>query len=166
MAPGSLSPWERLANITALRRLLLLAALAVLWQGYALWLDNPLIFPPFTDTVAALVQGFASGTLVARTATSLKVLLLGYGAGLFLAAYGSGPGETRPQPELAEHGQEPQRGRAGSGDGLSPRRSSTEPRHSGMRAMPAGSESMAAGQARLALRIFCTRRGYRFRAPR
>jgi NitT/TauT family transport system permease protein len=81
-----LSPWERLANITALRRLVLLVALALLWQGYATWLNNPLIFPPFTDTVAALVQGFASGTLVARTATSLKVLLLGYGAGLFLAA--------------------------------------------------------------------------------
>jgi NitT/TauT family transport system permease protein len=81
-----LSPWERLANITALRRLLLLAALAALWQGYAAWLDNPLIFPTFADTVAALVHGFASGTLVARTATSLKVLFMGYGAGVFLAA--------------------------------------------------------------------------------
>lgn len=81
-----LSPWERLANITALRRFVLLVALAALWQGYALWLDNPLIFPTFSDTVAAFVQGFASGTLVARTATTLKVLLMGYAAGLFLAA--------------------------------------------------------------------------------
>jgi len=81
-----LSPWERLANIAALRRLLLLIALAVLWQGYATWLGNPLIFPTFADTVAAFVHGFASGTLVARTLTSLKVLLMGYGAGLFLAA--------------------------------------------------------------------------------
>ncbi|HET7594220.1 MAG TPA: ABC transporter permease subunit, partial [Stellaceae bacterium] len=40
----------------------------------------------FTETVAAFVQGFGSGTLVARTATSLKVLLMGYAAGLFLAA--------------------------------------------------------------------------------
>ncbi len=81
-----LSPWERLANITALRRFVLLVVLAALWQGYALWLDNPLIFPTFSDTVAAFVQGFASGTLVARTATTLKVLLMGYAAGLFLAA--------------------------------------------------------------------------------
>jgi sulfonate transport system permease protein len=81
-----LSPWERLGNITALRRLLLLIALAALWQGYALWLNNPLLFPTFADTVTAFIQGFASGTLVARTATSLKVLLLGYGAGLCLAA--------------------------------------------------------------------------------
>ncbi|HKW55517.1 MAG TPA: hypothetical protein VJO12_17640 [Stellaceae bacterium] len=81
-----LSPWERLGNITALRRLLLLVALALLWQGYAVWLNNPLIFPTFTDTVAAFVQGIASGALLARTATSLKVLLMGYAAGLFLAA--------------------------------------------------------------------------------
>lgn len=81
-----LSLWERLGNITALRRLLLLAALAALWQGYAVWLNNPLIFPTFTDTLAAFVQGFVSGTLVLRTATTLKVLLMGYGAGIFLAA--------------------------------------------------------------------------------
>ena len=81
-----LSLWERLGNITALRRLLLLAALAALWQGYAVWLNNPLIFPTFADTLTAFVQGFASGTLVLRTATTLKVLLMGYAAGLFLAA--------------------------------------------------------------------------------
>jgi NitT/TauT family transport system permease protein len=81
-----LSPWERLANITALRRLLLLVALALVWQGYAVWLNNPLIFPTFGDTVAAFVQAVASGALPARTLTSLKVLLMGYAAGLALAA--------------------------------------------------------------------------------
>lgn len=81
-----LSAWERLGNITALRRLLLLLALAALWQGYAVWLNNPLIFPTFGDTVAAFVHGLASGALPARTLTSLKVLLMGYAAGLFLAA--------------------------------------------------------------------------------
>jgi len=81
-----LSLWERLGNITALRRLLLLAALALLWQGYSVWLNNPLIFPTFTDTLTAFTQGFASGTLVLRTATSLKVLLMGYAAGVVLAA--------------------------------------------------------------------------------
>ncbi|HEX6840428.1 MAG TPA: ABC transporter permease subunit [Stellaceae bacterium] len=81
-----LSAWERLGNITALRRLLLLLALAALWQGYAVWLNNPLIFPTFGDTVTAFVQAIASGALPARTLTSLKVLLMGYAAGLFLAA--------------------------------------------------------------------------------
>ena len=81
-----LSLWERLGNVTALRRLLLLIALAALWQGYSLWLDNPLIFPTFGDTVAAFLQAIASGALPARTLTSLKVLLMGYAAGLFLAA--------------------------------------------------------------------------------
>ena len=50
-----LSLWERLANITAVRRLLHpRRASAALWQAYAVWLDNPLIFPTFADTVAAL----------------------------------------------------------------------------------------------------------------
>ncbi|HWI29020.1 MAG TPA: ABC transporter permease subunit [Stellaceae bacterium] len=77
---------ERLTNITALRRFLLLVLLAVIWQAYAAWLDNPLIFPTFADTLAALVKGFLSGELVSRTATSIKVLLMGYAAGVALAA--------------------------------------------------------------------------------
>src|SRR6185437_10598314 len=52
-----LSLLERLTNITALRRFLLLVLLAVIWQAYAAWLDNPLIFPTFADTLAALVKG-------------------------------------------------------------------------------------------------------------
>lgn len=81
-----LSAWERLRNITALRRLLLLAALAGAWQIYASWLGNPLIFPTFTDTVTAFVQCFATGELIWRTATSLKVLMMGYAAGVAAAA--------------------------------------------------------------------------------
>ncbi len=81
-----LTPWERVYGNALVRKAAILIVLAALWQGYALWLDNPLIFPTFSDTVAAFVQGFASGTLVARTATTLKVLLMGYAAGLFLAA--------------------------------------------------------------------------------
>ena len=81
-----LSLWERLGNVTALRRLVLLLALAALWQGYAAWLDNALIFPTYADTVRALVKGFASGELVLRTLTSLKVLVMGYAAGIAAAA--------------------------------------------------------------------------------
>ncbi|HZB92237.1 MAG TPA: ABC transporter permease subunit [Stellaceae bacterium] len=81
-----LSLWERLGNVTALRRLLLLVALAAIWQAYASWLNNPLIFPTFADTVTALVKGFASGELVSRTLTSMKVLVMGYAAGVAAAA--------------------------------------------------------------------------------
>ncbi len=81
-----LSLLERLGNIAALRRLLLLVLLAAVWQAYASWLDNPLIFPTFADTVAALVKGVASGELVARTVTSIKVLVMGYAAGVAAAA--------------------------------------------------------------------------------
>jgi NitT/TauT family transport system permease protein len=81
-----LSLWERLGNITPLRRFLLLAALAAIWQLYASWLDNPLIFPTFADTVAALVKGVVSGELLARTLVSIKVLVMGYAAGVAIAA--------------------------------------------------------------------------------
>ena len=81
-----LSLWERLGNSTPLRRFLLLAALAAIWQLYASWLDNPLIFPTFTDTVAALVKGVVSGELLARTLVSIKVLVMGYAAGVAIAA--------------------------------------------------------------------------------
>ena len=81
-----LSLWERLGNITPLRRFLLLAALAAIWQLYASWLDNPLIFPTFSDTVAALVKGVVSGELLARTLVSIKVLVMGYAAGVAIAA--------------------------------------------------------------------------------
>jgi NitT/TauT family transport system permease protein len=81
-----LSLLERLGNITPLRRFLLLAALAAIWQLYAAWLDNPLIFPTFADTVAALTKGVLSGELLARTLVSIKVLVMGYAAGVAIAA--------------------------------------------------------------------------------
>jgi len=81
-----LSLGERLGNITALRRTLLLLALALAWQLYALYIDDPLIFPSFLETAQALVKGFASGELLARTLVSLKTLLMGYVLGVLGAA--------------------------------------------------------------------------------
>lgn len=77
---------EKLYNIAALRKVLLLLLLAALWQGYAARLDNPLLFPSFTATLEALWEGIASGTLLLRAGFSLKVLLVGYGGGILLAA--------------------------------------------------------------------------------
>ena len=47
-------------------RPLLLLVLALLWQAYAMWLDNPLLFPSFTETVRAFVAGMLSGELLDR----------------------------------------------------------------------------------------------------
>jgi NitT/TauT family transport system permease protein len=80
-----LSPWQRLANSPAARKLFVLLVLALVWEGYARWLGNPLLFPTLGATVEALWNGFASGELEARSWVSLSVLLIGYGAGVVLA---------------------------------------------------------------------------------
>jgi NitT/TauT family transport system permease protein len=81
-----LSHWERVTNIGAVRKLFILLVLASIWQIYSARLDNPLMFPTFADTVTAFWKDIASGELVARTAVSIKVLLMGYAAGVLAAA--------------------------------------------------------------------------------
>ena len=81
-----LSPWEKLINIGAVRKVALLVVLALLWEGYARLLANPLLLPTFSATLSAFAEAVASGTLPVRAATSLKVLLAGYGAGILCAA--------------------------------------------------------------------------------
>jgi len=81
-----LSAWERVYNVTIVRKLLILVALAAAWELYARWLNNPLLFPTFGATVEAFVDGFVHGTLLLKAWTSIKVLLVGYAAGIALAA--------------------------------------------------------------------------------
>jgi len=81
-----LSARERIANIGAVRKVVLLIVLALLWEGYARWLDNPLLFPTFGATVSAFFDEMINGELLRRAATSLKVLLMGYGLGIVCAA--------------------------------------------------------------------------------
>lgn len=68
------------------RQGLIFFALAALWQGYAMLLDNPLLFPTFTATLIALWDGIVAGELLARAWYSLHILLMGYGVGLGCAA--------------------------------------------------------------------------------
>lgn len=77
---------ERLAGMPALRRTVLLVVLVLIWQLYAAHADNPLMLPSFTDTLAAFCQDLWSGVLIERTAASLRVLLMGYAAGIAAAA--------------------------------------------------------------------------------
>lgn len=80
-----LSMWARAWSFTALRRGLILAFLALLWQGYAQYADNPLMFPTFTETAVAFYDGVVHGTLLTKAWTSLKLLLSGYAIGVVLA---------------------------------------------------------------------------------
>jgi NitT/TauT family transport system permease protein len=84
-----LSLAEKLYNIGALRKAVVLLALAGVWQAYALYLANPLLFPSFTDTLEALAEGVRSGVLPKRALASIEVLLLGYAGGIVLAALGT-----------------------------------------------------------------------------
>lgn len=68
-----------------LRKGLILAVLAILWELLARWQDNDLLLPTFSATMRALLEGFASGELLGRVGISLSVLLQGYVAGVLLA---------------------------------------------------------------------------------
>lgn len=81
-----LSTFERLYNQTWLRKALILVLLALVWEGYARWLDNSLLFPTFSATVQAFVSSIASGELPGKTWASIHVLLMGYACGIVLAA--------------------------------------------------------------------------------
>ena len=83
---ATLSWLERIYRIGAVRKAIILVALAALWQAYGLWLGNPLLFPTFTETLSAFFENIANGVIPARTLVSLETLLIGYGVGIALAA--------------------------------------------------------------------------------
>ena len=85
-AARPLGPIERLANITMVRRLVVLALLAVFWEAYARYNGNSLLFPSLTETLEAFWDATTRGPLIDRTLNSLSVLAMGYGIGLLTAA--------------------------------------------------------------------------------
>ncbi|MEP9377813.1 ABC transporter permease [Aquabacter sp. CN5-332] len=80
-----LTAFEQLYNRAWLRKLLLLVILAGIWEIYGRWLDNPLLFPTFSDTMAALISGVVHGTILRRALASIEVLLMGYATGIVCA---------------------------------------------------------------------------------
>jgi NitT/TauT family transport system permease protein len=68
------------------RKAILLVVLALIWEAYARVLDNPLLFPTLTATVAALAASIVSGDLPRAIAYTLRLLLEGYLLGLLFAA--------------------------------------------------------------------------------
>jgi NitT/TauT family transport system permease protein len=77
---------ERLWNANAVRRFTILVLLAALWQAYAVWSSNPLLFPTFSETMQAWWNGIVTGVIPARLVVTLRMLLIGYAVGLGLAA--------------------------------------------------------------------------------
>ena len=77
---------ERLVNNEAVQRLTILVTIIVIWEVYARWLNNGLLFPTFTETIRTFSKDIANGVLIDRTITSLRTLAIGYALGLLLAA--------------------------------------------------------------------------------
>ncbi|MGB6805565.1 MAG: ABC transporter permease [Pseudolabrys sp.] len=77
---------ERLVNNEAVQRLTILVTIVVIWELYARWLNNGLLFPSFGETIRTFYKDIANGVLIDRTITSLRTLAIGYALGLVLAA--------------------------------------------------------------------------------
>ena len=80
-----LSLLERAWDNGAVRKVVIILALAALWEAYGRYTANPLLFPTLSDTLEALMENIRSGVLPARAWASLKVLLTGYAAGIVMA---------------------------------------------------------------------------------
>lgn len=76
---------ERLYNMSGLRKLFLLVMLAIIWEVYARYVDNELLFPTFSSTIEAMATNLANGVLINRVWVSLRILLMGYGLGIGIA---------------------------------------------------------------------------------
>src|SRR4051812_17740333 len=81
-----LTTGEKIFNNAAVRKGILLLLLAAIWQTYATALENPLLFPKFSDTISAFYDNIKNGVLLQRGWFSIKVLLMGYFSGMFLAS--------------------------------------------------------------------------------
>lgn len=75
---------ELLWDMGFVRKTVIILVLALIWETYGRLLDNTLLFPTLTETLQALIGHVADGTLPARAWASIKVLLMGYSAGVAL----------------------------------------------------------------------------------
>src|SRR6478752_7602079 len=77
---------ELLWNDGFVRKTVIIIFLAAAWEAYGTFLDNPLLFPTFHDTIVTMFDKVRDGTIPLRAWASLKVLFMGYSAGIILAA--------------------------------------------------------------------------------
>lgn len=78
--------WERMVEKTSLRRLFVIAVLAVVWEVYARYASNELMFPSLSDTATAWWEGVRSGVLPRAVYGTMQVLLLGYAVAIGISA--------------------------------------------------------------------------------
>ena len=76
---------SRLWQHTALRKTVIVALLAAVWELVARLANNELLLPTFTQTARALVLGVASGELIDKARISIALLLQGYLLGIACA---------------------------------------------------------------------------------
>lgn len=76
---------QRLWQVSALRKAVILVVLALLWEAAARIADNHLLLPTFTQTAAAFIGGIASGELIDKARISMALLLQGYLLGIACA---------------------------------------------------------------------------------
>jgi NitT/TauT family transport system permease protein len=82
-----LSLGERLWNINGIRKAVILLGLVAFWQIYTVAMDvEPLMMPRFSLAASALIDSLLNGPLIGQIWFSVKVLLMGYAAGLAIAA--------------------------------------------------------------------------------
>ncbi|MGU3495324.1 ABC transporter permease [Xanthobacteraceae bacterium A53D] len=67
------------------RRAVILLGLAAIWQAAAVWQDNSLLFPTFTQTVVAFIEAAQSEAMLWSALASITVLLKGYAIAIVLA---------------------------------------------------------------------------------
>lgn len=79
------SAWDKFSSNAVVRRAFVLVVLGLLWEGYAIYVDNPLTFPRLTEVLRALGTDVASGVLPMRIFITMQALLIGYGIGILLA---------------------------------------------------------------------------------
>ena len=80
-----LGTMERLLGNNAVRKTAILIVLGLIWEIYALILNNDLLVPTLGAALGALYSSLLSGELLTAIWYTLKLLLQGYIVGLFLA---------------------------------------------------------------------------------
>ena len=85
LADITLSPAQRLWQRDGVRQFVVLVLIAAAWEAAARVAGNDLLLPGFLQAAQAWWDDLRNGELVARTATSLSLLLQGYALGVALA---------------------------------------------------------------------------------
>lgn len=76
---------RRIWQQSAVRKAVILLALALLWELIARWQDNDLLLPTFSQTAQAFANDLRSGELLTKARISIGVLLQGYLLGIATA---------------------------------------------------------------------------------